>query len=118
MMVDNEWVVMLCHHIKYSGSILYGAECGASPQAMERTDGCRDLVLNIHTCHTHSCSKERCPCWCRKLKIAQCRALNCFKTCELISAQKPRREKSWKEGQELVILHTSQGWSHGTLGSH
>lgn len=49
MMVDNYWVVMLWHHIKCSGSILCGAGCAASPQAMERTEEHRGLMLNICT---------------------------------------------------------------------
>lgn len=67
MMVDNDWVVMLWHHIKCSGSILCGAGCAASPQAMERTEGHRELVPNIHTHCRHPSSKERCPCGCRNL---------------------------------------------------
>lgn len=107
----------LAHRSKCSGRILCGAGCATSPQARQRTEVGKELVPNSHARRTHPSSKERCPCGCRNLKIAQCRALNCSEACDLISAQKPRIEKSWKEGQELVILHTSQGWSHGTLGS-
>lgn len=118
MMVDNDWVVILWHHIKCSGSLSCRARCAASPQEMERTEGCRELVPNICTCCMYPSSKERCPCGYRNLKNSECKALNCSEACDLISAQKPVRQKSWTEGQELVILHASQGWNHSTLGSH